>query len=219
MKALLDGPPRQLAAVAALVAAALVVLGSVVLLFVSADDFGLSFGDRLGVATSVLTFTLPVLLAVALVLRDDGAPTAGATSIDDAPFDLAASVVGAIASVLLLGRLLADLVGGDGAPLSGFGVAGRLGTLLVDLAALTITAALTWWCLERRAAASTAPAISTTPATQTPPMTPPGAPAPAPGVVAPPPSPPTSPASLPTSPPTFRSPPAPDQPWGQHPPG
>jgi hypothetical protein len=124
--------------VAALVAAALVVVGSVVLLFVSADDFCVSFTDRLGVATSVLTFTLPVLLVVALVLprrrrRADGRRG----PLDDAAFDLVASVVGATTSVLLLGRLLADLVGGDGAPLAGFGVAGRLGTFFVDLAALT----------------------------------------------------------------------------------
>ena len=147
---LLSGPGRPLAGVAALAAAALVTVAAVVLvLAVSSEDFDITFGDRLRLGTELLPFSVPLLLGIALLSRgDDEAPSSIGRLVA-----LVSLVVGAVATVLLLLRLLADLFADE----SFGGGAGRVSTFLVDLAALVLTAALTWWALRlrRREAGST----------------------------------------------------------------
>ncbi len=147
---LFQGPPRQLAALAALVAAGLVTLGALFLMLLDTDDFDLTFGDRLRIASSLITFTVPLLLAAAMVLRDHGGRSSSAP--DDRPFALGAAITGGIASLLLFGRLLANLFADDDSFFSsGFdGFAGRLSTFLVDLAALALAGVLTWWAVQIR---------------------------------------------------------------------
>ena len=129
-------------AAAAVVAAALVCLAAIVLtLLLAADDFAVSLGDRLREGTDVVVPGLPLLLSVSLVCRpEDGGPTGRLV-------DTGAAVVGAVGSVLLALRLLAHLLADNGVfP----GVAERFAASLVDLAALVLTTAATWWAWQRR---------------------------------------------------------------------
>ena len=142
--ALLGRPAPELAALAAVLAAGLLCLASLArTLFVPAGDFGLSLGDRIRAGTDVLVLDLPLVLAVALVT---GALGTGADR--HRPLDLGVLGAGATGSLLLLLRLLAHLFADDRV-LSGGG-AERLAASLVDLAALVLTVALTWWASRRR---------------------------------------------------------------------
>lgn len=169
-------PPRRVAALAALAAAALTTLSTFSLLLLAAGDFDLTFGDRLRIATGPVAAAVPLLLAVALLLHDHVVEPPGST--DDDGFGLGALVVGGVATLLLLARLVAHLFAGEAAASSGGfdGVAGRLSTFLVDLAALVLAVALTSWALRVRdrgagAAADSAPPVAG-PSQQRPPVAP-----------------------------------------------
>jgi hypothetical protein len=136
-------------AAAAVVAAALVCLAAVVLtLLLAADDFAVTLGDRLRAGSDVLVPGLPLLLAVALVVSpEDGGPAGRLV-------DTGVAATGAVGSALLLLGLLADLLADDGVfP----GLAERLSASLVDLAALVLVAALTWWAWQRRSSGGSHP--------------------------------------------------------------
>lgn len=138
---LLSGPGGRLAGVAALAAAALVTFAAIVLVLAfSSGDFDSTVGDRLRLGTELLPFSVPLLLGFALLAWGDdevSSPTGRLVAV-------VSLVVGAVATVLLLLRLLADLFADE----SFGGGAGRVSTFLVDLAALGLTAALTWWALR-----------------------------------------------------------------------
>ena len=143
-------------ALAAVLAAGLLCLASLArTVLVPAGDFGLTLGDRIRSGTDVLVLDLPLVLAVALL-----AHTAATVDSRNGRADLGVLVVGVAGSGLLLLRLLAHLFA-DGGVFPG-GTAERLAASLVDLAALVLTVALTWWASRRRRDEATAPASSST---------------------------------------------------------
>lgn len=146
LSGLLSRPGRELAGLAALLAAALVTLAALVLVvLLSSDDFDITFGDRIRIGTELIVFSVPLLLAAALLLR---APDEGAGSSLDPWRSLGTLIVAGVASVLLALRLFADLFAAEG----GFGgFADRIATFLVDLAVLTLTLTLAWWAQQLRA--------------------------------------------------------------------
>lgn len=156
LRALVDTSPRRGSALAALAAAGLATLGSLVLLGVGGGDFGLGAGDRLRLSTADTRFAVAVLLALALSLRRSPEP-GSEPEVDDRWFGTAAMVVGAGASLLVLGRAVADLVSPATGPFVGGGASGRIGTVLVDLAALLVTAVTTWWAFQVHTTATPSP--------------------------------------------------------------
>jgi len=125
------------------VAAALVCLAALVLtLLLTAGDFEVTLGDRIRFGTEVLVPSAPLLLSVALFARPGDAGSRG-----DRLGHTGALVVGAVASVLLVLRLVADLFA-DGDVFGG--LAERLGASLVDLGAVLLTIAVARWAGQRR---------------------------------------------------------------------
>jgi hypothetical protein len=145
-------PPRHLAGFAALAAAALVTLGSVVVVLSLRSDFGVPLGERLRVGTATLVVAAPLLLAAALALVDPGPDGGAAGGVCRRLVPPGVAAVACTAGVLLAGRLVADLAGsGAGLVPGGDRIGARLGAALVDLGALGLTVALGWWALRARA--------------------------------------------------------------------
>lgn len=137
-------PPRDLVALAAVVAAALVALGALSAVALLSSDFPLPLAERFQRATTTVRTSVPLLLVAALVLaeREPAAVPAPSGSPGQArrlvaPGTLA---VAAVAGALLVGRTVADVAAGRP------GAAGaRLDEVLVDLGALVLTVAAGWW--------------------------------------------------------------------------
>jgi hypothetical protein len=147
-------PSRDLAGLAALVAAGLGTAGALVVLVLATSPFGLTLADRLREATAGVLLAVPLWLAAALVLVGHGVGRdrpagAGAGAVGEV-VAVGAAVVGCTFGVLAAGRLGADLLAAGPATGAGGGAA-RVRDVLVDLGAVVLTAALVAWAARRDA--------------------------------------------------------------------